>query len=99
MSDISYISGVVKILEAPKKNFKSKKLRTRFRVQFPQIRSNLIVSLNIWGTLANDVNYYYTTNDYIFIEGYFSTQINNSIVSTIKTFNITVLKIYPVCLN
>ena len=94
MGNISFISGIVKILESPKqKNFDGNILITQFRVQFPQVRNKLVVNLTFWSNLAADVANYYKVNDYILIEGYFSTQTDNLNVSTFKKFNITVLKI------
>lgn len=91
MGDISSISGIVRILEPPKTFTNS---MTQFKAQFPQIRSDFIVNLKCWGNLAHDVANYYDVNDYILIEGYFSSHVSNT-VPTLKIFNIVVLKIYP----
>ena len=96
MGNISFISGIVKILESPKqKSFDGNILITQFRVQFPQVRNKLVVTLTFWSNLAADVANYYKVTDYILIEGYFSTQTDNLNFSTLKKFNITVLKVYP----
>lgn len=100
MSEINFISGIVKILELPKqKSFYNNILMTQVRVQFPQIRNKLVVKLTFWGNLANDIVNYYKINDYVLIEGYFSTQSFDLKISTFKRFNITVLKIHPFKLN
>jgi len=71
MNDTNFIAGIVKVLETPRqKIIKKNILVTTFRVQFPQVRKNSIVSLKIWGDLGHDVGTYYKINDYILIEGY-----------------------------
>lgn len=100
MSEMNFISGIVKILELPKqKSFFNKILMTQVRVQFPQIRNKLVVNLIFWGNLAHDIVTYYKINDYILIEGYFYTQSFDLKIPTFKKFNITVLKIHPFKLN
>ena len=103
MGDINSIGSVVRILETPQQKIVNGNiLYTCFRVQFPQVRKNLIVHLTFWGNLARDVATYYKTNDYILIEGYLSLhdkQFNNIILQKQKKVNITVFKIYPFLLS
>ena len=104
MTDTNYFSGLVKILENPKKTiFKKAGSVTRFRVQFPQIRKNdIIIQLVFWGNLARDVEKYYKINDYVIIEGYISLRdkkLIDSILQKSKIIEVTVLKIYPFLLS
>ena len=99
----NYIGGVVKILENPVKTVLNKTIPvTKFRVQFPQIRNDLIVNLVFWGNLARDVEKYYKTNDYILVEGYISLRdkkLTNSEIQKLKIIEVTVFKIYPFLLS
>ena len=73
------------------KNLKNSFLLTTFRVQFPQVRGNSIVSLKFWGIQGKDIFKYYNINDYILIEGYLKLDK--------ETIEITVLKLYPFLLT
>ena len=99
MTDTNYISSIVKILEPSTQIlFNNTTLGTKFRVQLPQIQNSQIVNLIFWKDLANDVNKFYQTNDYIIIEGYLSLNTKhflNKGTQNSKKFEITVLKIYP----
>lgn len=103
MSDTNYIGTIVKILETPKtKTIKNKISVAKFRAQLPQIRKTQVVSIVVWGNLANDIVKYYGINDYILIEGYLSLQ--KSVISklnrkTLKRAQITVLRVYPFILS
>jgi hypothetical protein len=103
MVDTNYTSGIVKILESPVQTvFNNSIPITKFRVQFPQVRKNIIVNLVFWGNLGRDVVNYYQINDYILIEGYLSlrdNQITNSRIKNSKKVEITVLKVYPFLLS
>ena len=99
MSDTNYIGTIVKILESPKiKTIKNKISITKFRAQIPQIRKTQIVEIVVWGNLANDVAKYYSTNDYILVEGYLSLRKfsqPNSNRKILKRARFTILKAYP----
>jgi hypothetical protein len=103
MVDTNYTSGIVKILENPIQTvFNNNISITKFRVQFPQVRKNIIVNLVFWGNLGEDVVNYYQINDYILIEGYLSLrdkQITNPRIKNSKKVEITVLKVYPFLLS
>ena len=103
MVDTNYIGSIVKILENPNQTtFNNTIPVTKFRVQFPQLRNNTIVTLTFWGNLARDVANYYKINDYILIEGYLSVRnknLNKSIIKNSKKVEITVLKVYPFLLS
>jgi hypothetical protein len=103
MVDTNYTSGIVKILENPIQIvFNNNISITKFRVQFPQVRKNIIVNLVFWGNLGEDVVNYYQINDYILIEGYLSLrdkQITNPIIKNSKKVEIMVLKVYPFLLS
>jgi hypothetical protein len=103
MVDTNYTSGIVKILENPVQTvFNNNIPITKFRVQFPQVRKNVIVDLVFWGNLGGDAVNYYQINDYILIEGYLSLrdkQITNSRIKNSKKVEITVLKVYPFLLS
>lgn len=95
MGDFCLIGGVIKILELPTQTiFENNQVQTEFICQFPQMRSNLLVSVICWGNLGYDIVYYFGTSDYILIEGYFSSQVFDEIDSGLKTFTITLSKAY-----
>lgn len=96
MTDTNWIGGLVKVLEIPKQKIINTNIYlTYFRVQFPQVRNNSIVTLKFWGNLAQDIATYYKINDYILIEGYLSLRTK----AIQKKIDITVLKIYPFLLS
>jgi single-stranded DNA-binding protein len=97
MSDTNYIGSIVKIVETPTQtSLKNTIPLTKFRVQFPQFRNTIIVCLVCWGNLARDVVRYYKINDYIIIEGYLSTYIEDTNINKkLKQLKVTVLRIYP----
>ena len=99
MSDTNYIGTIIKILESPKiKTIKNKISITKFRAQIPQIRKTQVVEIVVWGNLANDVAKYYSTNDYILVEGYLSLRKfsqPNSNRKILKRARFTILKAYP----
>ena len=97
MSDINYFSGIVKILENPKKKFvKNKTLLTTVRVEVPQMRQNQLVTLVFWGILADEIKKSYRKHDYLLIDGYISTTKKKL---KLKKIVITVLKVYPLLLE
>jgi single-stranded DNA-binding protein len=99
MGDTNYISGIVKILENPIETISNKNIyTTQFRVQFPQVRNNIIISLVFWGKLSQDMANYYKINDYIIIEGYLSLRKKKNF-ENLKTVEINVLKVYPFLLS
>ena len=99
MSDTNYIGTIVKILESPKiKTIKNQISITKFRAQIPQIRKTQVIEIVVWGNLANDVAKYYSTNDYILVEGYVSLRKfsqPNSNRKILKRARFTILKAYP----
>ena len=99
MSDTNYIGTIVKILESPKiKTINNKIFITKFRAQIPQIRKTQVIEIVVWGNLANDVAKYYSTNDYILVEGYLSLRKlsqSNSNRKILKRARFTILKVYP----
>ena len=103
MSDTNYIGTIVKILESPKiKTIKNKISITKFRAQIPQIRKTQVIEIVVWGNLANDVAKYYSTNDYILVEGYLSLRKlvhSKSNRKILKRARFTVLKAYPFFLS
>lgn len=113
MSNINYISAIVKILEVPKQEFiaNSNIFVIRFRAQLRQVRKNQnrVVKLVIWGNLASSFLQSYKVYDYILIEGYTSLRekitarenilISNSKNRPLKQVTITVVKVHPLLLN
>ena len=98
MPDTNFIGSIVKILETPKqKSLTNNFLITTFRVQFPQVRENSIVSLKCLGNIGKDIIRYYKVNDYILIEGYL--KLNNQSSKKKEKIEITVLKLYPFLSN
>ena len=103
MSDTNHIGAIVKILESPRnKTIKNKISITKFRAQLPQIRQTRVVDIVVWGNLANDVAKYYSTNDYILVEGYLSLRklvSSKSNRKILKRARFTVIKAYPFILG
>lgn len=103
MSDTNYVAAIVQILESPKtKTIKNNILVTKFRAQLPQIRKTRVVDIVIWGNLAKDVSKYYSTSDYILVEGYLSLHKfsqPNSNRKVLKRARLTLLKAYPFLLS
>jgi hypothetical protein len=103
MSNTNSFSGIVKILEPPRSYILNQKARlTKVRVELPQKRKNkknAIVCLLIWGNLGRQVQKFYTTNDYVLIEGYPSLRSKKNGNPRLKRLFITVGKIYPILLN
>ena len=103
MSDTNHMGAIVKILEPPKnKTIKNKISITKFRAQLPQIRQTRVVDIVVWGNLANDVAKYYSTNDYILVEGYLSLRklvSSKSNRKILKRARFTVIKAYPFILG
>jgi hypothetical protein len=98
LPDTNFIGSVVKILETPKqKSLNDTLVITTFRVQFPQVRKNSIVSLKFLGNIEKDIIRYYKVNDYILIEGYL--KLNNQSSKKKEKIEITVLKLYPFLSN
>ncbi len=106
MSNTNSFSGIVKILETPRSYILNQKTRlTKVRVELPQKRKNkknAIVCLLIWGNLGRQVQKFYTSNDYVLIEGYPSLRSKkngNVRFKSSKRLFITVGKIYPILLS
>ena len=103
MANINYVSGIVKILEDPVQTILVNNISvTKFRVQFPQVRKNIIINLVFWGNLGRDVANCYKINDYILIDGYLSLRdkkISNLMSKNLKTVEVTVRKVYPFLLS
>jgi hypothetical protein len=101
--DTNFIGSIVKILEPPnQKSLANNLLITTFRVQFPQVRENSIVSLKFFGNIGKDIIKYYKVNDYILIEGYLklkNQKLSNSSSQKREDIEITVFRIYPVLSN
>jgi hypothetical protein len=99
MSDTNYISCIVKVLEHPIKTVLNKNIPiTKFRVQLPQFRHNIIINLVFWGKLSQDIANYYKMGDYIIIEGYLSLR-DKKMLTNSKKVEITVVKVYPFLLS
>jgi len=96
MSDITYIEGIVKILETPKqKSLNSDITFVKFRAQLTSFRKNQIVTIMFWGNLAQDIISYYKINQYLLIEGYPSFRNSTKLKQTSKRVEITGLRVYP----
>ena len=99
MTSTNFVSATVKILERPRQSLVNKIFPiVECRVQFPQIENDEIIHLIFWGSLGKDVTDYYKVNDYIIIEGYFSSY-TNKLFQKVQKVQITVLKIYPLLLS
>ena len=106
MVKTNYFSGLVKVLEKPKKiNIQNKISIVKIYVKIASSRKktkNQIVFLVFWGNLNMEITKSYQPNDYILIEGYLFTKINKkkSLESKkMKRIFLTVLKVYPVFLE
>ena len=100
MSDITYIEGIVKILETPKqKSINNDITFVKFRAQLTSVRKNQIVTIMFWGNLAQDIISYYKINQYLLIEGYPSFRNSTNLKQTSKRVEITGLRVYPFSLK
>mgnify|MGYP001794391038 CR=1 FL=1 len=101
MKDTNYISSVVRMLDNPKQLLiNDSLLRTTCRAQLPGFDRSQFVTLTFWGNRAIDTLKYYTTNDYILVEGYVSLREDSlEKFNSAKKVNITVLRSYPCFLN
>ena len=100
MSDITYIEGIIKILETPKKkSINNDIIFVKFRAQLVSVRKTQIVTLMFWGNLAQDIISYYKINQYLLIEGYPSFRNSTNLKQTSKKVEITGLRAYPFSLK
>lgn len=94
---MSHINSIVQILEiSPIKSYNNKIIMIKFRARLPSIRIKtkrpIIVQFIIWGNLAFDFVNYYRINDYILIEGSFSSILFKNEQPLIT---INIVKVYP----
>jgi len=103
MSDITYIEGIIKILETPKQESINQEsinndiIFVKFRAQLASVRKPQIVQVIFWGNLAQDIVSFYKINQYLLIEGYPSFRNSTNLKQTSKIVEITVLRVYPFC--
>ena len=94
---MSHINSIVQILEiSPIKFYNNKIVMIKFRAQLPSVRIKtkkpIILQFIIWGNLAFDLVNYYRVNDYMLIEGSFSTIFFKDEQPVIT---INIVKVYP----
>ena len=103
MANTNYFSGIVKILEIPKRRFSEKQtILLTVRAELPQNHNTRVVSLVFWGNLGYKIEDSYKVNDYILVEGYISLRNKQKFKlarQTSKQVNLTILKVYPILLN
>ena len=97
---MNYISCIIQVLEIPEIMLYNNSIpMVIFRTKLPYVRNRIgpviIVKSVIWGNLAYDFINYYSVNDYILIEGYVSTSLND----TINPLEINIIKFYPFLLQ
>ena len=103
MTSITYIAGIIKILELPKEELlETNILVSRLRGQLALFRTTEIIELIFWGSLAEDITAYCKIGDHILVEGYLSLQDRE--ISTynslpLKKLQFTVSKAYPLYAN
>ena len=98
MSHITYIEGIIKILETPKQKLINNDIVcVRFRAQLASVRKTQIITITFWGNFAQDIVSYYKINPYFLIEGYPSFRSFNNLKQTSKRIEITGLKVHPFC--
>jgi len=96
MSDITYIEGIVKILEKPKQKSINKDITlVKFRAQLASVRKPQIIHVIFWGNLAQDILSFYKINQYLLIEGYPSFRNSTNLKQISKRIEITGLRVYP----
>ena len=96
MSDISYIQGIIKVLETPQQtSIDNDLVFVRFRAQLASVRKFQIVQVIFWGNLAQDIVSSYKINQYLLIEGYPSFRNSANSRQTSKKMEITGLRVYP----
>ena len=105
---MNYANFIVKIVGKPQQSYFNKNIMvTEIPVKFVAARNkNLnvknIFQISIWNNLSYDITKYYKLNDYVIIEGYISfrpSMLNTKLFKNEKQIEISVLKIYPFCLN
>ena len=100
MSDITYIQGIIKILETPKEeSINNDIIFVKFRAQLASIRKFQIVTVIFWGNLAQDIVSSYKINQYLLIEGYPSFRNSANSRQTSKKMEITGLRVYPLSIK
>ena len=100
MSDITYIQGIIKILETPKQeSINNEIIFVKFRAQLASVRKLQIVRVIFWGNLAQDIVSFYKINQYLLIEGYPSFRNSTNLKQTSKIVEITGLRVYPFCVK
>ena len=100
MSDITYIQGIIKILETPKqKSINNDIIFVKFRAQLASVRKFQIVKVIVWGNLAQDIVTSYKINQYLLIEGYPSFRNSANSRQTSKKMEITGLRVYPLSIK
>jgi len=112
MSETSYITTVVKLLEVPEcKVIHGKYQILECRAQLPQRRQKSFITLRFWGQIAYESAKYYQMNDYLLIKGHVSISAKkvsrfevNSIsqeqkIITKKRIKINIRKVYPLLLH
>ena len=100
MSDITYIQGIIKILETPKEeSINNDIIFVKFRAQLASVRKFQIVKVIVWGNLAQDIVTSYKINQYLLIEGYPSFRNSTDSKQTSKIVEITGLRLYPFSLK
>ena len=96
MSDISYIQGIIKILETPQQtSIDNDLVFVKFRAQLASVRKFQIVQVIFWGNLAQDIVSFYKINQYLLIEGYPSFRDSTNSKQVSKRIEITGLRVYP----
>ena len=100
MSDITYIQGIIKILETPKQELINNDIIfVKFRAQLASVRKFQVVKVIFWGNLAKDIVSFYKINQYLLIEGYPSFRNSKNFTQTSKVVEITGLRVYPFCIK
>lgn len=96
MGNITYIEGIIKVLEPPKqKSINNDISFVEFRAQLASVRKPQIITVMFWGNLAQDIVSYYKINQYLLIEGYPSFRNSTNLKQTFKRIELTGLRVYP----
>ena len=103
MATTNYFSGIVKVLEIPKRRLSRKQTTLlTIRAELPQNHTTRVVSLVFWGNLGRKIEDSYKVNDYILVEGYISLRNKQKFKRSrqkSKQVNLTILKVYPILLD
>lgn len=97
---MNFITCTVRLLEIPSiKLYQTIIPFAKCKVEISQVRNQQIktvVDAQIWGKLVYDLKNYYCVNDFLIIEGYFSSNyLSNELNCNTNSIRLNILRFYP----